>query len=412
MNKFTKLIVGLGVVAAVAFGAYSLLGKDAQAPKTAENEYSGSYDGTLRFGFVGTLSGQNAGWGLSNDRSMKASADIYNSQGGYEIAGKKYKIEIVTFDDAYDPKLAVAGFEKMAQENITYVVGPNDDAQAIAVRPIAERNKILYIPYAFSRTLYSAPANYAVLGMIASYQWEPAVYKWLKANKGVKTIAFLPANATDPLNQRANGVRIANDLGLEVVEDKATYQPDARDFFPVLTPIIAKNPDLLVLSGVSPATAPLIIKAARELGYEGHMAAGTALDANVLKEGAGNAANGFIAQGGADSGAHSKRMKDWVKRYTELFGEYNDESNTKVYALEYILAVLKENPAAINDADEFLKTVDSGFAVKDPFLNDSNKKIRFVGQSSYGQLRQLGVPLTPKVYNNGKFDTLFVGEAQ
>lgn len=366
---------------------------------------------TLRVGFVGTLSGPNAAWGASNARSMQTSAAIYNDAGGISIGGKKYSIEVVVFDDAYDPKLAVAGFEKMAQRKITYVIGPNDDAQAIAVRPIAEKNKILYIPYAFDRSLYSKPANYAVLGMIASYQWEPAVYKWLKVNKNVKTVAFLPANATDPLNQRANGIRIVKELGLKVIESKATYQPDARDFFPVLTPIVKKKPDLLVLSGVSPATAPLIIKAARELGFKGQMAAGTALDAKVLKEGAGNAANGFIAQGGADSGVHSKRMKNWVKRYVEIFGEYNDESNTKVYALEYILAVLQANPKALNDADEFLKTVDAGFSIPDTFLTDANKKIRFVGKGAFGQTRQLGVPLTPKVYNNGKFETLFYGEA-
>ena len=365
----------------------------------------------IRIGFVGTTSGPNAAWGASNVRSMETSASIYNKQGGFEIAGKKYEIEIVTFDDQYDPKLAVAGFEKMAQENISYVVGPNDDAQAIAVRPLAEKNKIVYFPYAFDKSLYRKPANYAVFGMIASYQWEPPVYQWLKDNKGVKTIAFLAANAADPLNQRDNGVKVAETIGLKVIEKKATYQADTRDFVSVLTPVIRKKPDLLMLSGVSPATAPLIIKTARELGFKGQMAAGTALDASILKEGAGKYANGFICQGGAGEEIQSKRMKAWVKEYTALFGEYNDESNTKVYALEYILAVMAANPKAINDADEFLKTVDSGFSVADPFLKDKNAKIEFVGTDSYGQRRQLGVPLTPKVYKNGKFETLFVGSA-
>ncbi len=365
---------------------------------------------TLKIGFVGTLSGPNAAWGASNVRSMETSAAIYNKQGGYEIDGKKYQIEIVSFDDAYDPKLAVAGFEKMAQENIDYVVGPNDDAQAIAVRPIAETNKIVYIPYAFNKSLYTKPANYAIIGMIASYQWEPAVFKWLKENKGVKTIAFFPANASDPLNQRDNGVRVAESMGLKVVEKKAAYQADTRDFVSVLTPIIRKKPDLLVLSGVSPATAPLIIKTARELGFTGEMAAGTALDAGILKEGAGVHANGFICQGGSGPEIQSKRMSDWVKEYTKIYGEYNDESNTKVYALEYILAVIKENPKALKNADEFLKTVDSGFSIPDPFLKASSAKMTFVGDASYGQLRQLGVPLTPKVYKDGKFETLFVGQ--
>lgn len=366
---------------------------------------------TIKIGFVGTISGPNAAWGTSNVRSMETSADIYNKDGGFEIAGKKYKIEVVPFDDAFDPKLAVAGMEKMAQNKISYVVGPNDDAQAIAVRPIAEKNKIVYFPYAFDKSLYTKPANNAVFGMIASYQWEPSVYKWLKENKKVKTVAFLAANAADPLNQRDNGIKIAKNLGLDVVEAKATYKADTRDFYSVITPLIKKKPDLLMLSGVSPASAPLIIKTARELGFKGYMAAGTALDAGILKEGAGDAANGFICQGGADAEIQSDVMKEWVAHYTKMFGEYNDESNTKVFALEYILAVMKSNPKAINDADEFLKTVDAGWSAPNVFFKDKDAKLKFVGMSSFGQNRQLGVPLTPKMYENGKFKTLFVGSA-
>lgn len=365
---------------------------------------------SLKIGFVGTLSGQNAAWGTSNVRSMETSAEIYNKAGGVEIGGVKYDIQVVPFDDAYDPKIAVAGMEKMAQEGIKYVVGPNDDAQAIAVRPIAEKNKIAYFPYAFDKSLYLKPANYAVFGMIASYQWEPSVYKWLKENKNVKTIAYLAANAADPLNQRDHGAKIAKGLGLEVVEDKATYKADTRDFYSVITPIIKKKPDLIMLSGVSPATAPLIIKTARELGFKGYMAAGTALDAGILKEGAGDAANGFICQGGADASVQSDVMAKWVETYTKKFGEYNDESNTKVFALEYILAVLKSNPKAINNADEFLKTADSGWEAPNLFFKDKESKLKFVGKTTFGQNRQLGVPLTPKIYENGEFKTLFVGQ--
>lgn len=366
---------------------------------------------SIKIGFVGTLSGANAAWGTSNVRSMETSAEIYNKQGGVNIGGKNYNIEIVPFDDAFDPKVAVAGMEKMAQQGIKYVVGPNDDAQAIAVKPIAERNKIAYFPYAFSKSLYTKPANYAVFGMVASYQWEPSVYKWLKDNKDVKSISFIAANSSDSLNQRDNGLKIAKDVGLEIIEDKATYKADTRDFFSVMTPIIKKKPDLLVLSGVSPAAAPLIIKTARQLGFKGYMAAGTALDAGILKEGAGDAANGFICQGGADESIQSEKMKDWITHYTKKYGEYNDESNTKVFALEYILEVMKSNPKAINDADEFLKTVDAGWTAPNLFFKDKNAKLEFVGMTSFGQDRQLGVPLTPKIYENGEFKTLFVGSA-
>ena len=54
----------------------------------------------------------------------------------------------VTFDDQKDPKRAIAGMEKMAQEGIHYVVGPNVDDGAAAVRPVAEKSGSIYFPYA------------------------------------------------------------------------------------------------------------------------------------------------------------------------------------------------------------------------------------------------------------------------
>ena len=366
-------------------------------------------DAKLKIGFVGVTSGPAAAWGTSNVRSMQTLAEWYNELGGVKIGDKTYELEIVTFDDEKDPKRAVEGMEKMAQEGIHYVVGPNVDDGAAAVRPVAEKNGIMYFPYAFPKELYTAPASNAVLGMIANYQSGPAIYKYLMDNKGVKKVAFVAANESDPLSQRDSGVAAAKALGLEVVADKDTYQNDTRDFTPVLTPIVALKPDLLVLSGVAPANAPLLIRAARELGYEGLISTETAQDAKVLEEGAGELANGFISVGGASTPEiASDHMKEFVDRYTKKFGEYNDESNTKVYALDYILETMKANPAAIDNVDAFKKTMDS-FEAPNPYLKDANAKLKYVGSTSFGQKRQVAVPMVVNQYKDGKFETLFVG---
>ena len=124
----------------------------------------------LKIGFVGVTSGPAAAWGTSNVRSMQTLAAWYNELGGVKIGEVTYDLDIVTFDDQKDPKRAIAGMEKMAQEGIHYVVGPNVDDCAAAVRPVAEANGIIYFPYAFPKSLYEKPASNAVLGMIANYQ--------------------------------------------------------------------------------------------------------------------------------------------------------------------------------------------------------------------------------------------------
>lgn len=383
-------------------GGVAALSLVAAMPAAAANE-------TLKIGFVGVTSGPKAAWGISNVRCMQTRAKWLNEEGGVRIGGTTYDIEIVTWDTQDNTTRAKEGMEKMVQEGIHYVVGPNTDPTAAAVRPVAEKDGVMYFPYAFPKELYSKPAGNAVLGMIANYQSGPAIYRHLKENKGVKTIAFLAANESDALSQRAGGVAAAKALGLKVVAEDA-YQSDTRDFAPVVTPIVRLKPDLLVLSGVAGGTAPLIIRAARELGFEGLMSAETAQDAKQLAEGAGDLADGFISVGGASTPEiRTPLMEEFIRRYAEDHGQYDDESNTKVYALEYILETLKANPKAIDDVAEFQKTMDT-FEAPNPFVKGGAKLV-YVGDSSFGQKRQLGVPMVVNEYKNGEFQTLFVTKA-
>lgn len=391
--KIKSLMASVAVSAAVALGSLSA---------QAANE-------TLKIGFVGVTSGPAAAWGTSNVRSMQTRAAWINETGGVRIGSTTYNIEIITFDDQKDPKRAIAGMEKMAQEGIHYVVGPNVDDGAAAVRPVAEQNDIIYFPYAFPKALYSPPASNAVLGMIANYQSGPAIYKYLRDKKGVTKVAFVAANESDPLSQRDGGVAAAKALNLDVVSSSVTYQVDTTDFTPVLTPVLQKRPDLLVLSGVAPANAPQLIRSACELGYQGLISTETAQDATVLREGAGDLANGFISVGGASTPEiASDKMKEFVRRYTDMFGEYNDESNTKVYALEYIIETMKANPAAIDNVAEFKKTMDV-FSAPNIFMK-GDSKLKYVGTTSFGQRRQVFVPMVVNEYRNGKFETLFIAE--
>ena len=177
----------------------------------------------------------------------------------------------------------------------------------------------------------------------------------------------------------------------------------------MLTPVLRTRPDLLVLSGVAPANAPQFIRSARELGYTGLISTETAQDAQVLKEGAGDLANGFISVGGASTPEiASDAMKEFVTRYTKMFGEYNDESNTKVYALEYIIETLKANPKAIDNVAELKQTMNSFSAPNIYMKGDST--LKYVGTTSFGQKRQVFVPMVVNEYQGAAFKTLFIAE--
>lgn len=364
---------------------------------------------TLKIGVNGVMSGEAASWGLVNKYCAETTADMYNAKGGVDIGGKKYKLEIVALDDKNDPKVSITNAEKLTSQGIKYIIGPNIDTTALAVKPVMERAKALHFPYAFAKELYKAPANASVLGMVASYQVGPIMYDYLKTKRGVKAIAFLARNESDAKNQQTEGVEAAKKLGLNVVAASDSYEPGTKDFMPVMTKIIKTKPDHIVLSGVAPADAPLLNKAARDLGFKGTISTETAQDSKILAQVAGDKAKGFMSVGGASTPEiQSDYMKEFVAAYKKRVGEWNDEAGTKVYALELVLAVLKKNPAAVNDVEVFKKEM-ATFSMTNPFVAGGTTKLEFTGNADFGRRSQVGVPLVVNEFDGKDFKTLFVG---
>jgi branched-chain amino acid transport system substrate-binding protein len=367
----------------------------------------------LKIGVLGVMSGPAASWGLVNKYCADATAQMVNDKGGIDIDGKKYTISIVSIDDKNDPKLAVSGAERLVyQDGIKYIIGPNVDTTAASVVPVLEAAGAINIPYAFSKALYSPPRSNSILGMIASYEAGPIIYKYLRDKRVVTSVSFIARNEFDPLNQRNEGVQAAKQLGLKIISSEETYEPGTTDFFPVMSKVVKGNADLIVLSGVAPADAPLLIKTARELGYKGTLSTETAQDIKLLNEGAGKAADGFISVGGSSTPElRSKYMVDFAERYTRVAGEWNDEAGTKVYALEIILATLQKAGAkAVTDVEAF-KAAMPNFSMKDPFLV-ADKVLRYVGSAYFQQPRQIGVPMVVNQVRNGQFETLFIGDIE
>jgi branched-chain amino acid transport system substrate-binding protein len=69
---------------------------------------------------------------------------------------------------------------------------------------------------------------------------------------------------------------------------------------------------------------------------------------------------------------------------------------------------MKADPKAIDDIAEFKKTMDT-FSAKNPYLKDPDAKLTYVGSTSFGQKRQVSVPMVVNEYQGGEFKTLFVG---
>jgi len=365
----------------------------------------------LKVGHIGVMSGPAASWGLINKYAALAGAEIINEDGGFEIGGEKYDIEIVSLDTKQDPRVAIAGAERLVyQEGIKYIIGPNVDDTTRAVLPVLEKAGAFNICYGWHRELFTAPSKNTALGMIAGYQSAPVIYKYLKGQRGVKSLACVPRNDASGLNSRDSCVAAADQLGIKITSSDSTYEPNTSDFFPIMGRIIGQNPDLIVLSGVAPADAPLLIRAARELGYKGLMSTETAMDANIITEIAGEMANGYISVGGASAPElRTDEMKRFIERYSKVAGEWNDEAGTKVYALEMLLQTLRVAGAAAIDDIEIFKAAMPKVNAEDPFIKGGKARLKWVGQGYFDQLRQVSTPMVVTEFKNTDFVTLFIG---
>jgi branched-chain amino acid transport system substrate-binding protein len=418
-------IAALGAAAVVLGGGARTAMAQSQAPAAAAGAK------VLKIGVLGVMRGPAASWGLVNKYCAETTAEMHNEQGGVEIGGERYRIEIVSMDDQLDPKLAVAGAERLLGEGIRYIIGPNVDTTAAVIVPLLRSSNAVNVAYGFAKYLYAPPQRHSILGMVASYQASPIIYDYLKQTKGIRSVSFVARREADSLNQRDENVVEARRHGLVVVSSSFTYEPGTLNFRPVMARVLAGRdpppvlkgitgqlggpaapvggrPDLIELSGVAPADAPLILIALRELGYGGLVCTETAQDALLLRD-AGEAAEGFISVGGGLAPElYSPYKEDFVRRYTARAGRWHDEAGTKVYALETILRTLQAvGPAAIADATPFLEAIPA-FATDDPFVKDK-RVLRYGGERTFNQPRQIAVPLVVNEFRGGAFQPLFVG---
>ena len=314
------------------------------------------------------------------------------------------------FDDQKDPKRAIAGMEKMAQDGIHYVVGPNVDDGAAAVRPVAEQNGIMYFPYAFPKELYTAPASNADPGHGGELPVGSGDLQIPDGREGREEgCLHRRQRISDPLSQRDLGAAAARELGLEVVSDTVTYQMDTTDFTPVLLPVIQTAPDsaraLRRLACQRAAADPLGARTGLHWPASQPKPRRTP---RFWQEGAGELANGFISVGGASTAElASDTMKEFVTRYTEMFGEYNDEFEHQGLRAGIHHRDAEGEPGGDRQCG---RVQDHDGHVQRAKPVHGGAKLTYVGTSSFGQKRQVSVPLVVNEYKDGAFVTLFVAQ--
>ncbi len=229
---------------------------------------------TVDFGLVTFMSGPAAPWGIGMSRLIQLWIDQNTAAGGFTVQGQRYNWKLDIVDDQYDPAQAVTQLNYLVSEKNVKFVGVVAASCAAATAPIINQDGLLDISGATADPTIFGPSNpnsfvMAVLPPQQAYtQW----FNWFAANKGVKSVASIDPNDIAGTQCLDGAVAAANATSVKMV-DTETYQAGGvtTDFVPILTKVLATKPDMIDLGTSALSDAAVIVKQARQLGFNGPM---------------------------------------------------------------------------------------------------------------------------------------------
>ncbi len=221
----------------------------------------------LKIGFSGPLSGGAALYGKNCLAGLQFAATEANAKGGVTIAGKTYKVEIVSLDDRYAPSETAVNAKRLVQQYKTSVVFTPHSGGASALQAINVQDNFLLAGYTSvpSLTEKGNPLTLRIPPSFANY-FEPfSKYEIKKfGNKlaiagGDHDYAKAWMSLFVPVWEKSGGTVVAT--------NPMSYNKDT-DFYSGVSKVLASGPNVLFIGGPSEPTA-LVVKQARELGFTG-----------------------------------------------------------------------------------------------------------------------------------------------
>ena len=359
----------------------------------AEKEMS-----AYKMGGIFSVSGSYGPHGIGCFRGIEIAADKINEEGGIKVGDRSYVIRLINADAKSDFNVALVQANRLIfNENINYILGPMMSGETLAILPVTEANKTLVFSTSFTPKVLGKDKKYSFRLMPSGIENANAIFVHLIKNQiNVKTIATLGPNDETGWGVAEHEKKMAEQHGMKVVFEDF-FQRGTDDFFPVLTKMMTKNPDLLLANSIPPHSMGLLLSQKHQLGYKGLIMSPSYYDPEKLLAKAGvEAVEGLIHQspdfqGQKASSGHRELYKRFITKYKEEI--------LPVSALTYPwLFVIK---MAIEKAGTFETTkvvqVLENLEGESPF-----GRFHLGGLKTYGSKHQIVLPTYMSVIEKGK----------
>jgi branched-chain amino acid transport system substrate-binding protein len=225
---------------------------------------------TLAIGVLGPLSGGAASYGVELARGAEMKADEINKAGGLKVGADVYKIKLVSYDHKAQAADAATATNKLVfQDKVKYIIGNAVGATCNAAQTVTEPQKVMFAFVCWGTSNLAPEKPYSFRSMLSQWELAEPFYRWVKDNHpNIKRVAAISPNDTSGKDTNTAVVKALKSLGFEVTADEY-YERGTKDFYPLLTKILAQKPDMIDVAAAPAGEAGLILKQATELGFKG-----------------------------------------------------------------------------------------------------------------------------------------------
>jgi len=312
--------------------------------------------GTIKIASQSPLSGGQAA--LGEGIKLGAQLAVEKFKGSLEKAG--FKVELVPFDDQAKPDVGVANAKNInSDKDIMAVIGHLNSGVAIPSSEVYKETGVAMIspantnPAVTDRNLPNVSrvcGRDDVQGVVGSEfakgQNAKSVYVIHdKTAYGQGIADFFKADA------EKKGLKV---IGFEGTEEKSNFDP-------ILTPIRAKNPDLIYFGGIYDQGAPFF-KQAREKGLKSKFMGPDGMDSSDLTKIAGKSVVGMYYTSAAGPASALPKAKAFVDEFKKKFSKNPEPYAAEAYdataiALKAIEAAVKAGKVTREDVSAQVRKV-------------------------------------------------------
>jgi branched-chain amino acid transport system substrate-binding protein len=338
---------------------------------------------TLKIGLIAPLTGGGAPWGLAEEQATKILASEVNAKGGLEVGGKNYQVEVIAYDDQYKAADAVAAYNRLFnRDGVKYMIILSSPS-TMALKENIQGDEVLALTSSGIVKSVDANDKYLVrlLSILADYV--PPFVVWLKNNVQERRVVILNPNDESGWDATKISETAFKENGFQIL-DTELFERSQKDFQPMATKVISLNADLIDLSSCPPATAGLIVRQLRELGYKGRFVkSGGPAPKDIVNAAGNEAAEGMLNLLYVDPS--SEGYKRLAAEYRKAVGQDPNEMVVTFYDGANVLLHAIQKGGDVNDTAK----ARAAFAQVLPMRSAQGDELLYGGKATSGVENQI-----------------------